>query len=469
MTYTFPGTTQISRQEKAALQTEVSGAVIVPDDGEYAAECAVFNLTQRLEPAFVVAAASAADVRAAVRFAGARGLPVAVKSGAHQVIQPAHGAVLITTDRMNRVDIDPLTRTARVAAGVRWQQVIDVAHRHGLAPLSGSSPDVGVVGYTLGGGLSPTLGRTFGYAADHVGALNMVTADGTQRRVTADTEPDLFWALRGGKGNFGVVTSIEFDLFPVPTLYGGGIYFPGERIAEVLHTWAEWVTDIPWEMSSSIAVLRMPPLPELPEQLRGAFVVHVRIAHHGDVSEGEQLVAPFRALGPILLDTVGEMPYTAVGSIHAEPTDPLPYYDRTLSLRELPSAAVDALVDVTGPDSGCPLTVVEIRAFGGAFDREPAVPNAVSTRGVRFALFGLGVGGPGAADELRASLAKVVDGLRPWSDPRIPPNFLSPDEATTATEVRTVYGADRYQRLALVKKAYDPGNMFRINHNIAPE
>lgn len=451
------------------LQFEVSGAVIVPDDSDYAAECAGFNLTQRLQPALVVAAASGADVRAAVRFAGARGLPVAVKGGAHQVIQPAHGAVLITTDRMNRVDVDPVTRTARAAAGVRWQQVIDAAHVHGLAPLSGSSPDVGVVGYTLGGGLSPTLGRSFGYAADHVRAFDLVTADGKLRRVTAETEPELFWAARGGKGNFGVVTSVEFDLFPVPVLYGGGIYFPGERIAEVLHTWAEWAADIPWEMSSSVAVQRLPPLPELPGQLRGAFVVHLRIAYHGDFREGERLVAPFRALGPVLLDTVGQMPYTAVGSIHNDPPSPVPYYDRTTSLRELAPAAVDAFVDVTGPASGCPLTSVEIRALGGALDREPALPNAVPTRGVRFALFGFGVGGPDEADELRGHLAKVVDRLQPWSDPRLMPNFLSPDEATTTTELRAAYGADRYQRLAFTKEAYDPANMFRINHNIAPE
>jgi FAD/FMN-containing dehydrogenase len=469
MSHTHPGVQQISRQAATALDTEISGSVMMPGDDDYAVEGGVFNLTQHLEPALVVAAASAADIQSAVRFAAERGLPIAVKSSAHQVIQPSHQAVLITTDRMNEVEIDAVARTARVQAGVRWQQVIDAAYQHGLAPLSGSSPDVGVVGYTIGGGMSPTIGRSHGYAADHVNALEIVTADSTLRQVTADTEPDLFWAVRGGKGNFGVVTAMEFGLFPVPTLYGGGIYFPGERLADVMHTWAGWIAGVPWEMNSSVAVQRLPPLPEVPEPLRGAFVVHLRIAYQGGASEGSRLVAPFRALGPILLDTVGNMPYTAVGSIHADPPAPIPYYDRSMSLRGLPPQAVDAFVEVTGPESGCPLDSVEIRAFGGAFDQNPRVPNAVSTRGIPFALFCFGVSGPDDANHKRGYLAKVVDKMQPWSDPHMPLNFLSPDEATTVSELRTVYGADHYQRLASIKRIYDPANMFRINHNIVPE
>jgi hypothetical protein len=469
VSHTLSDATQISLAAAAGLEAEISGAVILPDGDGYAAENVVFNLTQRLEPALVVAAESAADVQAAVRFAAKRGLPVAVKSSGHQVIQPAHGAILVTTDRMDKVEVDPAARIARVEAGVRWQRVIDAAYPHGLAPLSGSSPDVGVVGYTLGGGQSPTLGRSFGYAADHVHAVEIVTADGALRRATPSTEPELFWAVRGGKGNFGVVTAIEFRLFPVPVLYGGGIYFAGERTADVLRTWANWIPSLPWEMSTSVAVQRLPALPELPEQLQGAFIVHLRVAYHGAASEGERMLAPMRALGSIVLDTVGEMPYTEVGAIHAEPIDPIPYYDRSVSLRELTPETVDAFVDVTGPDSGCPLTSVEIRALGGALDREPAAPNAVPTRGLPFVLFGLGVGGPGQADELRGYLAKVVDRMQPWSDRLLPPNFLSADEATTVGELRAVYGADRYQRLASIKEAYDPANMFRINHNIRPE
>jgi hypothetical protein len=255
----------------------------------------------------------------------------------------------------------------------------------------------------------------------------------------------------------------------VPTLYGGGLYFPGEQAPDILRTWAEWVAGMPWEMSSSVAVQRLPALPELPRPLQGAFVVHVRIAYHGDAVAGERLIAPLRALGPVLLDSVATMPYTAVGTIHAEPLVPIPYYDRTTSLRELSAETIGAFIEATGPESGCELTSVEIRALGGALDREPAVPNAVATRGIPFVLFGLGVGGPEEADRIRGELAKVVGKMRPWSMPRQPPNFLSPDEATTASELRAVYGADRYQLLKDIKRVYDPANMFRINHNIAPD
>jgi hypothetical protein len=345
---------------------------------------------------------------------------------------------------------------------------IDEVVKLGLAPLNGSSPTVGTVGYTLGGGQSPTLGRSFGYAADHVRAIELVTADGELRRVTAEREPDLFWALRGGKGNFGVVTALEFDLFPVSQLYGGGLFFPGERIADVLHTWRKWVADIPQEMTSSVAVQRLPALSELPNQLRGAFVVHLRIAYLGSAADGEQLAAPLRAIAPALLDTGGEMPYAAVAAIHMDPAEPVPYYDRTTSLRELSEQTVDALIDLTGPDSDCPLTSVEIRSLGGAFDRQPAVPNAVPTRGIPFVVFGFGVGGPEQADVMRHYLARMISRLEPWASNRRFVNFLSDDEATNSEQVRTVYGFDRYERLAAVKKAYDPFNMFRVNHNITP-
>jgi FAD/FMN-containing dehydrogenase len=206
------------------------------------------------------------------------------------------GAVLITTGRMDGVEIDPAARTARVAAGAHWQQVVDAATPVGLAPLNGSSAKVGVTGYVLGGGLSPTMGRTYGWAADHVRAIEVVTADGTWRRATPTDEPHLFWALRGAKGNFGVVTAIEIDLFPVTTYFGGGLFYAGEHTAAVLHAYREWITTAPDELNSSVALLRLPPLPEVPEPLRGRLVVHVRVCHLGSVSDGERLVAPLRAV-----------------------------------------------------------------------------------------------------------------------------------------------------------------------------
>lgn len=446
----------------------LSGPVLMPGTDEYAAECATFNLNLSFRPALVVGAACEDDVRAAVRFAAGRGMPIAVKSSGHQFVSPAEDAVLITTERMKRLSVDPERRTVSAEAGLRWSEVLPRAADAGLTPVAGSAPEVGVVGYTLGGGQSPLLGRTHGYAADHVRRMNVVTADGELRTVTPDNEPDLFWALLGGKGNFGVVTEIEFDVFPVTRFYGGGIYFAGEDLAAVLDAWRLWVPTLPEEMTTSLGVQRLPDLPALPPPLRGAFVVHVRIGYLGSADDGERLMAPLRAAAPVLLDAVGEKPVTAVGEIHMDPVDPMPYFDRSLSLREFPEKAARALVELVGPGSGCRLANIEIRALGGALDREPRVANAVSMRGVPFVVFGFAVGGGDRADDLRRDLAKVVDGLTPWAADRGMVNFLSPDEAADTEGVRAVYGPERYDRLAEVKRRHDPANLFRHNHNVRP-
>jgi FAD/FMN-containing dehydrogenase len=373
--------------------------------------------------------------------------------------------VVIATHRMNDITVDPAGRTARVGAGVLWSQVITETAKHGLAPLNGSNPTVGVTGYTLGGGLSPTLGRSQGYAADHVHSFEVVTADGRLRQVDAHTEPDLFWALRGGKGNFGVVTALQFDVFAVPRLYGGALYFPGQRMADVLHAWTAWHPDTPETLVTSIAVMRMPSTPEIPEALRGQFLIAVRIAYHGTRADGEHLLAPLRAAAPTVLDTVQDMPYTEVASIHNEPTDPVPYYERGIMLREFPATAQDKLIDLVGPHSSTTLAIAELRALGGAWDREPAVPNAVATRGLPYSLLAVAAGPLTQEPQLKAAVADLLDGMQPWQGERRYPNNLAPDEAA---DTAAIYGPQNYQRLAAIKKTYDPDNTFRLNHNIAP-
>src|SRR6185437_14869155 len=321
-------------QDVAALATNVGGPVLVPGSAGFADECATFNLNCGFQPALMVGATSEDDVVTAVRFAARHGLPIAVKSSGHQVVLPAHGAMLITTERMRGFSMDARRQTARAEPGLKVGDVVARTSEAGLAPVMGSAPGVGIVGYTLGGGQSPLLGRLYGYAADHVRRVNIVTADGELRNVTAESEPELFWALRGGKGNFGVVTEIEFGLFPVARFFGGGIYFPGERLADVLEAWRTWLPTIPEEMTSSVAIQRLPDVPLLPEPLRGAFVVHLRIGYLGPAAEGEKLVAPLRAAAPPLLDLLEDKPVSAVGEIHMDPVDPMPYVDRTVSLGE---------------------------------------------------------------------------------------------------------------------------------------
>ncbi|MEU4476186.1 FAD-binding oxidoreductase [Micromonospora sp. NPDC023888] len=455
----------VSPEDVAPLAAAVTGSVFLPGDSGYDDERAVFNLNHELVPAVIVVPENIADVQAAVTFAAEQHRPVLVKATGHQVVGQARGAVVLSTHRMNDVTIDAVGRTARVGAGVMWSEAIPKIAEAGLAALNGSNPTVGIVGYTLGGGLSPTLGRSQGYAADHVRSLDVVTADGKLRHVDAESEPELFWALRGGKGNFGVVTSLEFDLFPVPRLYGGGIYFPGERMADVLRAWAAWLPGTPETMVSSFAVLRLPPLPEIPEPLRGAFTVSLRFAYTGTVEDGARMIAPLRAAAPVLLDTVADMPYTGVAAIHNEPTDPLPYYERGIMLREFPTEAQDKLVELVGPDSETTLWIAELRALGGAWDREPAVPNAVATRGLPYSLLGVEVGPLSEEQRLKESVAKLFDGMEPWRGDRRVVNNLAPEEAGDAV---AIYGPERYERLAAVKKTYDPTNMFRFNHNVVP-
>jgi hypothetical protein len=455
-------------EEAAELAAQVAGPVLVPGDDGYAAECAVYNLNLALEPALIVGVTSEADVQAAVRFAAGRELPLSVNNTGHHVARAAHGAVLVSTRRMNGVTIETDRRTARIEAGVRWGQVIGEASEFGLAPMNGSTPTVGSIGYSLGGGQSVAWSRSKGYAADHIISLNVVTADGALREVTGDSEPELFWALRGGMGNFGVVTAMVCELFPQTRIYGGGVWFAIEHVPEVMPAWRAWVETLPEEATTSVAVQRLPPLPELPPPLQGAAVLHMRFTHLGSAAEGEQLFAPMRALATPVLDTVAEMPYTSIGIVHMDPPEPIPYWDRTMMFADFPEEAVDKLVALTGPRSECPLISVEIRQLGGAMDSEPAVPNAVPTRGLPFVMFAFGVGGPDEEALMRGYLAKLIEGLEPWAAGRMMVNFMSADEATTPETMRAAYGAERYDRLVSVKKSYDPLNLFRINHNIVP-
>ncbi|WP_328583108.1 FAD-binding protein [Streptomyces sp. NBC_00370] len=448
---------------------DFAGPVFRPDDAAYDTERAGLNLAAEHRPALVVGAVGADDVVAAVRGAAATGRAVGVLATGHgPAVAAGDDGVLIATRRMDQVRVDPARRTAVVAAGARWRHVLAATTPYGLAPLNGSSPSVGAVGYTLGGGAG-LLGRRYGYAADHVRRLEVVTAEGELRRVTADSDPELFWALRGGKDNFGVVAEMEMDLFPVGRLYGGGLYFPGEATADVLHAYAQWTRTVPEEMASSVLLLRYPDM-DLPGQLaalRGHFVTHVRIAYSPDTptrtADGERLIHPLRALGPRLLDTVRDMPYADVGTIHHEPVNAsYVSYDRNLLLHHPDPAATDTLLTLAGPDAGAPF-LAELRHFGGAYARPPETPNAVGGRDAAFSLFT----GTGAATTDRAARDTLHRKLTPWATGGANLNFLGVEDATPAG-VRTAYTDDAFTRLRRTKSTWDPNNTFRLNHNIPP-
>lgn len=433
-------------------------------DAGYDAERAGYNLSVDHKPEIVVPAASVADVVAAVRYATARGLGVAVQATGHGPSRSADGQVLITTSRMDGITIDAAARTARIEAGVRGGALVRAAAEHGLAPLNGSSPEVGAVSYHLGGGLG-ILGRGLGWAVDHVRAVEVVTADGELRRVTATAEPELFWALRGGgRGTFGVVTAIEIDLHPVTRLYGGGMHFAADTAARALALWAEWTRTVPESMSSSVLLIRMPDIAFLPDALRGRYVVHVRFACTAPATEGERLVRPFRELGPIT-DTVAEMPYSAVGTIHAEPTTPVPFHARNAMLRTLDAAAVAELLRHAGPDANASY-LVELRHTGGALGRPAAVPSALGRRDGEYVLYAGAAAEPAQVPALRAAFERLLTGMAPWGTGGVCVNFLSgPD--ITADQLAAGYLPGDPERLAAVKRAVDPDDVFRTHHGRA--
>ena len=445
-----------------ALARAVTGPVLSPGDPRFADEVAPFNVAHQPRPAVVVGATSTADVAAAVRWAADRGHTVAVQATGHGLTGSLDGAVLITTHRLDTVVVDPASRSARVGAGVRWRGVIDAAAPHGLAPLSGSSSGVGVVGYTLGGGLG-LLSRQYGFAADHVRRAELVTADGAIRAVDAETDPDLFWALRGGKGNLGIVTELEFDLVPVARLYGGGIFFPGGSAPEVLHAFREWTTTLPEATTASVAVLRLPPDPALPPPLRGQVVVHLRFAHTGPADEGAALLAPMRAVAPAIVDTVADMPYAAVDAIHMDPQDPMPTFHAGATLRELPAEAVDAILEVAGPDVPVPLIMVELRYLGGALSRPAEVPNAVACREAMYSAWVLGpMAGP-VAEVVPGIAAGVIERLAPWTARGSLLNFLG---AAGPQEVGQLWRDSDRARLLAVRHRVDPSGVFGHGHVI---
>jgi hypothetical protein len=435
------------------LARQVAGPVYDGRDPAAATEAAAFNTAVTHRPAVVVAATSGRDVAAAVRYASEEGLPVAVQGTGHGAATPSEGTVLISTRRLQGLSVDPVARTARVGAGVKWRRVIDAAVPHGLAPLSGSSSDVGVLGYTLGGGMGH-LARRRGFAADHVQALEMVTSGGDRRRVTAQSDPDLFWAVRGGQSRFGVVSALEFDLFSVSRFFGGAMVFGTGAIGDVLHAFAAWAPTMPEEVTTSVALLRLPPIDEVPPPMRGVVTLALRFGLTGSAEQGEALLAPMRRVATPVLDSVGPMSFAAVDAIHMDPQEPLPSVVRGGLLHSLPAESVEALLDAAGPGVDLPVVQVELRLMGGALGRPADVPNAVAGREGAYALTVVAPAPPPLRDIAPVAADAVVGALRPWSTGTSLVNFAGNGDSSSA------WMPEVLERLQRVKATMDPENVF---------
>jgi FAD/FMN-containing dehydrogenase len=431
------------------LRAHVSGLVAEPDEPAYAEMVTPWNLAIEMRPAAVVAARSAADVVEAVAFARRHGMTVGVQATGHGAISSIAGHLLIVTRDLDEVTVHAEERWARVGAGVKWLRLIEAAAPHGLAPLNGSSSDVGIVGYTTGGGVGP-MARTHGLAADRVRAFEVVTGDGRLRRVTPEAHPDLFFALRGGKGAGGIVTAIEFDLLPVSTFYGGGLYFDGPDIPAVIERWRAWSRTLPEQATTSFVILQLPDAPGFPPPLAGRMSIGVRFLWLGDEAEGARLLDEMRAVAPMLIDDAAVKPYPAVDSVHADPVDPLPVVDKGMLLAELPDEAAQRLLDLAGPGSPSPQVMVEVRQLGGAYAREGRHPSAFVHRAAGYSVLVVGMApDPRVVPHVQRLFAALAD----WDTGGIWPNFGPPHDEATA---RRAYDEATLARLAEVAERYDP-------------
>ena len=447
------------------LDSSLEGKVVLPGDGRFDSARRPWNLAIDQRPAAVVFPESATEVAAAVRYAAERGLRVAAQGTGHNAgpLGSLADTVLLRTERMRGIRIDPQARVARVEAGVVWLDVVHAAARHGLAALAGSSPDVGVVGYTLGGGMS-FLGRKYGLAANNVVAAEMVTADGRLVRTDREHEPDLFWALRGGGGSFGVVTALEFRLFPLTEAYAGVLWYPIERGSEVLHTWGELTrSGPPDELTTVGRFLNLPPIPEIPEDLRGKSFVIVEAYHVGNPAQADELLAPLRALGPVN-DTIATVPVPVLSHLHMDPEQPVPGAGDGLMIEALPGEAIDAFVQAAGANAAFPLLSAELRHLRGEFARPRAGNGALASIDAQYVLYAVGMTPvPALVAPVMAQVDAVKWALGPWAAGQMYLNF-----AETQGPTAPFWTEQAYQRLRRVKADVDPADVIRSNHPIPP-
>jgi len=442
----------LSSQAVESLRSAIAGDVLLPGESGYDEARRPWNLAVDERPALAVTVRSAADVVEAVRFARAQGMRIAPQGSGHGAapLQSLEGAMLIRTLAMRQVAIDPAARTARVEAGALWRDVTVPAAAHGLAALAGTAPTVGVVGYTLGGGLG-WLARRFGLAANSVTAADIVTPDGRLVHADSDHEPDLLWTVRGGGGGVGVVTALEFTLYPVREIYAGTLFFPIQRSAQILAAWREWTDTLPDAVTSQGRILRVPSLPSVPEQLRGRDFVTVEAACIGDATAGAELIKPLRQLGPEI-DTLAIIPAPELERLHMDPEDPVPFDGDGALLTDFPAAAIDALVSLAGPDSGTSLENIEIRQLGGrlALADSGGGPQAKMTAG--FLIFSNGIAPtPDRASAVRADARALNDALASWRAEHDEFNLRQPPVPASC-----VLSPASFRRLQEIKAKYDP-------------
>jgi hypothetical protein len=433
---------------------------VFPDDSRFDDARQAWNLAADLRPAVVALPTSVDDVVAAVTYARERGLQVVVQGTGHGATVHASlaGSLLVNMRAMRGVEIDAENRRARVEGGAYWEDVVAPATEQGLTALHGSSPNVGVVGYSLGGGIG-WLARKHGLSAESVLAIEVVTAGGAVVRADRTQNTDLYWALRGGGGGLGVVVAVEIALYDVSEVVAGMLIWPWERSAEVFARYVEWAEEAPDEISSSVRMLQIPPLPDIPEAFRGRQLCVINGAVLGTEDEANAILAPLRELGPEM-DTFGTVPAFALTRLHMDPEPPMPGIGDGIMVDALDAEAVAKVVEIAGPGTDSPLIAVELRQLGGALRRRKPGAGALGSLDGSFAFFAVGAPmAPGMAEAIHERLDALKGALAPWSSGKPYLNFAEKQVA-----IGDAIGNDAFSRLARIKASVDPDGLFRSAH-----
>jgi hypothetical protein len=442
----------------------IAGRIATPDDSDWDQARTAWNLAADQRPEAVVFADSADDVAAAVRFAVANSLKVGAQGTGHGAapLAPLEGTILLKTERMRGIEVDPDTGTARLEAGVLSLELAEAAGEHGMCSLPGSSPDVGVTGYTLGGGLS-WLGRRYGFACNRVAAIELVTAEGEPRTVDADNDPDLFWAMRGGGGGYAVVTALSVNLLPIDEIYAGALVFPAEVGADAVRAYRDWVAGVPEDVTSVVRFITPPPIPDVPEPIRGRPLLTIDGACIGSQEEGEATIAPLREIGEAIMDTFAWMPAAGLCRIHMDPESPVPGVGEGQTVRELSDEAIDAFVSIAGPGSGSPLLLSELRHLGGALGRPAENGGALSHLDTELVMYSVGMPmTPELGEAIPAHLKKIEETMGPWRGDGGYYNFVE-----GPCDVDAILPPDVCARLGEVKRKWDPDGRIVANHAVS--
>lgn len=433
------------------------GPVLRHGDAGFDTEAAANNTVIENRPDVVAGATSEADVVAAVRWAAEQGLGVRMLSTGHGVHSPITGGLLLNTSRIRGVSVDPEARTATIGAGATWGDVVSAAAEHDLIALTGSSPAVGVAGYLVGGGLGP-LARSHGFSSDWLRSARVVTASGDVVTASETENADLFWALRGGKGGFGVVTEVTIELIEIAELYAGSLTFEGEHVDAAMRAWFTFTETAPPSVTSKATLLRMPPLDFIPEPIRGKTLLVVQFVIVGSAEEGEALVAPFRQVAPVFADDVRVTPAAEYARLLDEVHPPGPSWGRADLLRSVDGGFADIFLGEVGFGKRHPFMAIEVRHIGAMTTLDVAAGSAVGGRGGEYTIILIGVPDPMLfAEVLPTAAANIYGAIAEWVSPDLTINFANAPDA--AAYDRCWPPAIR-ERLSTVRAEWDPEARF---------